>query len=256
MTESLITDQNDHVQIEEGVDYYEQLVGEGKKFKDNEALARGKFEADQFIALQNKRMDELRADYLRLREEHQASASLKELVDQLATPKRNDEDRDSPKADDSDNRPAFDPNQLESLFEKKIREHEVRSVEQRNFNEVRNKLKEMWGDKSSSLLKKQIDDLGLTVDDVNSLARKSPKAFFKTLGLDQQNNNNGFEAPPRSNQRNDNFAPGTKQRTWSYYQEIKKSDPKLYWDPKTQIQMQKDAIALGESFQDGGWNTI
>ena len=249
MTESLITDQNDQIQIDEGTNYLEILVGEGKKFKDVQELARGKYEADSFIAIQNKRMDELREDYLKLREEYQASASLKDLVDQLQNPQRNEEDRISPQADVTD-RPAFDPNQLESLVSNKIREHEAKQKEQKNFNEVKAKLEDKFGSNASNILKKQIDELGLTVDDVNALARKSPKAFFKTLGLDEASHN-GFDAPPRSGVRNDSFAPQAKKRTWSYYQDIKKSDPKLYWDPKTQIQMQKDAISLGDDFKDG-----
>lgn len=45
-----------------------------------------------------------------------------------------------------------------------------------------------------------------------------------------------------------------KQRTWSYYQKMKKEDPDRYWKGKTQEQMVIDASALGEGFQDGGFN--
>jgi hypothetical protein len=38
------------------------------------------------------------------------------------------------------------------------------------------------------------------------------------------------------------------QRTWAYYQELKKTNPKLYLDPKIAAQMDKDAIALGDAF--------
>ena len=39
-----------------------QLVGEGKKFKDYEALAKGKLEADRHIGEITKTLDELRAE--------------------------------------------------------------------------------------------------------------------------------------------------------------------------------------------------
>jgi hypothetical protein len=38
------------------------------------------------------------------------------------------------------------------------------------------------------------------------------------------------------------------KRTWAYYQELKKTNPKLYLDPKISVQMDKDAIALGDAF--------
>lgn len=42
-----------------------------------------------------------------------------------------------------------------------------------------------------------------------------------------------------------------KQRTWSYYQKLKASDPDKYWKQTTQIQMHNDAIALQDGFIDG-----
>jgi hypothetical protein len=39
-----------------------------------------------------------------------------------------------------------------------------------------------------------------------------------------------------------------KERTWSYYQEIKKTDKDKYLSPKIQRQMENDAIDLGDAF--------
>ena len=44
---------------EEIQSYLEHLVGEGKKFKDNEALARGKFEADKTDAAREAELAEI-----------------------------------------------------------------------------------------------------------------------------------------------------------------------------------------------------
>ena len=45
-----------------------------------------------------------------------------------------------------------------------------------------------------------------------------------------------------------------KRRTWSYYQDLKTKNPTEYWRTKTQVQMHKDALALGEAFADGDFN--
>jgi hypothetical protein len=41
------------------------------------------------------------------------------------------------------------------------------------------------------------------------------------------------------------------QRTWDWYQKLKVSDPKKYYSPETNVQMHKDALSLGEAFEDG-----
>lgn len=44
------------------------------------------------------------------------------------------------------------------------------------------------------------------------------------------------------------------QRTWSYYEKLRKDNPDKFWTGKIQDQMVRDASALGENFQDGGFN--
>jgi hypothetical protein len=98
-----------------------------------------------------------------------------------------------------------------------------------------------------------MNSLELSIEDINSLARKSPTAFFNTLGLNQAQADN-LLSPPRSSMST-GFTPNTKEkRTWSYYQNLKKTNPKLYFDPKIANQMHDDAIALGQEFQDGDFH--
>ena len=85
------------------------------------------------------------------------------------------------------------------------------------------------------------------------MAKKSPDAFFRTFGLDKESAET-FELPPRTKQRTDGFSPtGKEKRTWSYYQKLRKEKPDVYRDPKTQTQMLKDSIELGEAFKDGDY---
>jgi hypothetical protein len=55
-------------------------------------------------------------------------------------------------------------------------------------------------------------------------------------------------------QRLRNEAEVQKQRTWSFYQNLKASDPRKYWLPKTQAQMHKDSAKLGDKFEDGNFH--
>lgn len=248
---NLFEQANDQLPIDDSKNYLEELVGEGKKFQSHEDLARGKYEADQYIEILKKRQDELRADYLKLRDENASKAKLEDLIKQMENQRL--ASSESTQANEDTKKPAFDPAELDALMSNKIQQHELQRKESDNLNSVMSKLKEQYGSNYVSVLQTKTEELGLSKDDVNTLARKSPKAFFNTLGLGQQQQES-FSAPPRSAQRNDNFAPrGAQKRTWSYYQDMKRKDPAAWLNPKIAVQMQQDAIDLGEAFRDGDY---
>lgn len=253
------TDQNDQIQIDSNVNAYEVLTGPGGKFdrskyaSDDEmhrAMAKGKYEGDMYIDHFKKTQDELRADYSRLREEYNAGQSLKELIDQLKSAKVSEDDKNLV---DDDKSAALDLSKIEELVQSKIQATKQQEKEEANFGTVQAKLLEVWGPNYANTLKQQVSQLGLTADFVNDLARKYPQVLFRTLGLDGQRQSETFQAPPSSTQRNDPFAPNVNKRTWSFYEKMRKNEPAKYFDPKTQDQMFKDALSLGDSFNDGGF---
>lgn len=256
MTDTLLTGEQTET-LDNSKDYFQELVGEGRKFKSKEDLAKGKFESDLYINTLQSRMDELRKDYLKEKEDNVAKARLEELIDQLnKTSQRPSNNEPTPPVIDG-NQPKFDPKEIESLVSTKIQEHDRAKREQENFNEVRNKLKEQYGSNYQSVLKQKIEELGLDETFMNDLARKHPSVLLKTLGVGEQVQQEQFQSPPRSSIRNDNFKPSSGQkRTWAYYQDIKKNNPTLYHDPKTTVQMHKDYETLGSDFEDGDFNAI
>lgn len=249
---SSLFDQNDEInpQLDQSKNYLDELVGEGKKFKTVEDLARGKAEADLYIQLQNARTDELREDYLKMREEATAQAKLQDLIDRL------DNTRNTPQlpveTPERTPTPQFDPNKLESLIEDTFSKIEGKRKSETNFAEVQKKLKDQYGSNYQAVLKEKMNELDLSLDDVNSLARKSPTAFYNTLGLNQQRQDD--QSMPRNSQRS-GFTPKlSEKRTWAFYEKMRKENPKLYYDSKTINQKHDDAVALGIEFQDGDFH--
>lgn len=235
-------------------DYLQELVGDGKKFKTPQDLARGKYEADNYVKTLTMKLDEMRADYMKLDADYKARAKLEDLIDQLNKAPKQPLSNEQPIVNDV-KMPEIDPKHIETLIDSQIKKNKILDRETDNFNKVKDKLRERFGVNYQTTLSEQIDSLGLTVDDMNALAKKSPTAFFKTLGMDQPVQTEGFQTPPRTNLRNDSFLPkGGPKRTWSYYQDLKKKDRNLYYDPKTNIQMEKDRQALGVEFEDGDFN--
>lgn len=227
-------------------DYLSQLVGDTKKFKTPEDLAKGKYESDLYINTLTARMDELRSDYDRLRDDYNSRAKLEEVLDQMKTNGLSSSNNTS--ANEGRDTPKIDESKLSELITAEMSKQTRLKQEEENFKQVQSKLRERFGSNRDAL-KQHLDDLDLSEDFVKELARKNPKVVLRTLGLDQPSKSDDFLAPPRSNQRRDSFAPKTVKRDWDYYQEIKKKDPELYRSKAMTIQMHKDYEELGSDFE-------
>jgi hypothetical protein len=242
------TNQNDQPQIDPNKNYLEELVGDGKKFKSPEELARGKAEADMYIEHMKSRMDELRQDYSKLRDEYNAGPKLKETLDQYMQELKKSQETIPPLGQEDKSAP-FDETKLNDMVRQHIAANRQLEQEENNARTVESKLQEAYGPNYKQTVKQQIDQLGLSVEFFNDLARKHPSVLYRTLGLEGQRQSEEFQTPPSSSMRSDPFA-GPKKRTESFYQKMRKEDPMKYRDPKTQDQMFKDAQEQGEAFFD------
>lgn len=213
----------------------------------DEELIRSKVDSDLYIKTLEKQKDELRADYLKSQEEIQKGKALEALIDRL-NQKENPPALPNQPVIETPQPKGLDEASLETWYENKKRTE----LENENFRTVQSKLQERFGTRAGEYLAEQAQSLGLTKEEVNSLAKKSPEAFYRTMGITQ--GQDLFNAPPRSDVRNDSFAPKTQKRTWSFYQDMKAKDPAKYWDPKTQLQMHRDSEQLGSAFEDGDYS--
>lgn len=220
------------------------------KDKSAEELLNAKIESDLYIRTLEKQKDELRQDYIRAQENAQASANLQDLIDRLNT----QTPPQTPTPPLNENTAQYDPEEARKIARMEIAEAKLREQENANLSQVHNKLREKFGANTASLLREQANTLGLSDKDVNELAKKSPEAFFRMMGLQDQPRENNFMAPPRNGLRNDSFAPKVQKRDWTFYQNLKKENPSLYWEPKTQYQMHQDSQKLGDAFETGDFN--
>jgi hypothetical protein len=234
-------------------DYLEALIGPGGKFhRENrdEALqevAKGKFKSDEYIRLKNAQYDSLFEAYNELMEQNKTRASLEDLLkqkDDLAS-------RQSTPSNEEP-RPTAKPEDIRNLVTEEVTKIRRQDQERANFDLVRTKLQEQFGENYAPAVRKRITDLGLTPERFNQWAKEAPQAVLNALGATETKGET-FQAPPQTNRT---FKPVTEQkRKWSYYQELKKTNPKLYHDPKIMNQMLQDAEALGAEFEDGDFNS-
>lgn len=246
MTQDLLN--ADPVQFDENKNYLEELVGDGKKFRDYESLAKGKAYADMMIEHMKAEQAAIRNDYNALREQYNAREKLEDLVEKFSAQQHSS--NDEPQVNDVRNNPQFDINQIKELVRNEALQLTAQQKEEQNFNEVKSKLTERFGNNYPNVVKQQIDDIGMTSEEFNDLARRKPKLLYKALGLDQERKTENFQAPPQSQRRADSFSPQVTKRNWAYYEKLRTDKPDLYYDPKTQVQLHKDAIEQRDAFYD------
>lgn len=242
MTDSLTKPGTDSPSLDPNVNYLEELVGDGKKFKTPEDLAYGKAQADAYVEVLKRQLDQYRADYMEAKNEIAARAKFEELVDRLKSPTSENQNTNQ-----GTKQPEIDMTQIETLVSNKIQQTETNRRQKENLDMVKAKLYERFGDNLENHLK----EVGLDGESAAELAKVNPQLVLKALGVDKPIQP-GFQPPPRNSS---GFTPKPEQkRTWSYYQDMYKKNPSAKFDPKINVQMQKDYISLGTAFEDGDFH--
>jgi hypothetical protein len=250
MTDSLIVKD----QVDDNTDYYSLLVGENAKFKNEKDLAKGKYIADQYVQTLESQMDSLRKDYLKEKEQNVARAKLEDLLDRLE--KRQTESPNAqPTVVEQTKTPSIKKEEIDSLIDTRIQERETTRKQTENFNFVKQKLTEKYGSNYTNHLANLMAELDVSEDYLNQTARTNPKLILKTLGVDDVSpNRDPYKTTPKSAVNSTNFKPNVEVRNWDYYMKMKETNPKQYYSPATNVQMHKDAIALGDAFETDHFN--
>lgn len=232
-TEEQVTQTNDS--------FVAQLVGEGKKFKDVESLAKGKLEADRHIGEITRTLDELRAelakqDYAKTLLEQMSKGS--DAGAEQPTPNTT-----SPSNTENTTQSASD---IESLVERVITEKEKNRTLNQNLGVVSEEMEKKFGDKAGQVLKTKSQELGMSLDRLKEIAAESPTAFFQLIGVSAQKPS--MAAAPQSSIRSEGFNPNSADRDFDYYQKLRKENRSLYYSPKIQNMLIQDRQRLGDRF--------
>lgn len=216
----------------------------GEKWGDPEVIAKGKLEADEHIKALEELNKKLQED---LSKQDFAADLLKQLQTKDATttsgtPVGSNSDSGT---DQNDTSSKVSEDQIKSLVEQTITERDKQATVTQNINTVQDKLKELYGTEGNKVVQEKAKQLGISLSRMEELASESPNAFFSLLG----------EAPKRTQDftkstiRSDGVVSNTSgERTWQWYQELRKSNKDLYYSSKTQKQMLEDKKRLGDRF--------
>jgi hypothetical protein len=226
--------------IDPNKDYLAELVGEGKKFVDNAALARAKAEADRHILRLENEAKGIKADL-------DKRITMEELLTKLSLPKPQ-ETVAAPATEQSgtstETAPPPTPTDVQALVQAELKKLVSANTQQTNLDTARGKLREVFGDNYPDVLTAKAKELGVGLEFLDGLAKTQPTAFLKLVEADKPAAPVSTGTPRMGTIGDPTRAgpvdPGFKNQ--SYYLKLQSTDPKKFWDSKTQLEMHDMAM--------------
>lgn len=218
---------------------FNDVVGEDKKYKDPDALAKAYANIERHART-------LEAENARIRAERDASDATKN------NPPSNDAPRQEPPVVNDQQPPAPNPTpnpgvDLRSQIQEEMRAISAEDRARNNIESVAQRMASTFGSDvaANEAIRKRAHELDMTVDDLRDAAAKSPKAFYATMGITEGGSDRSTPAP-----RNDFVSRDSAgaQKNFEYFDNIRKNDSKLYFSAATQREMMQQAKALGADF--------
>lgn len=227
-------------QIDPNKDYLSELVGEGKKYRDIQALALSKVHADALIETQKAQLEKTQTEL-------QTQKRLEELLT-MATNKPA-ESNPSPVNPDpvrGDNMNDLTAEKVQQLISEQLNQHERNRQAQSNVQKVYSALTETFGADYEAQLLKIGQSVGLTKEEIQQTAQEKPQLLVSLIKANATKKES-FVSPP-ANRLNPDIAPQSEVRNLAFYQRLKAKDPKYYESAAVQAQMYEDAMRLRDQF--------
>ena len=221
----------------------ETLVGEGKKFKTTEDLAKGKLESDRFIT-------RLEQELATVREDLSKALQYKELVDKAThAPASTQTDTTAAERDADEHATTLSRDNVQELVRQTFTTEQEKLTHAQNLDFVRTELTKELGPDYVRALKMKTASLGLGEDFANGLAATKPKVFLKLILGDKASpqDTSVDYAPPKSSFRTTPLSTKSGLK-YSDYEKMRRDNPKDYNTPRLQNEMYKAAAEQGESF--------
>jgi hypothetical protein len=224
--------EDDTVTIDESKDYVAELVGEGKKFKDTSALAKGKYQADMTIEVLKKKLDDLN-------KELNTRTTLESFLDKMKDGKEPPVVTQVP----PDLKPdQLDDEALEARLNAILAQREAKQKQETNADRVKRVLTEQLGDQVQLTLNHRSKELGVSLDELKRIASSSPTAFFKLVGVEETQGTPQYPSQARTSVNSLSTPTNTGVKNKAYYDKMKQTNPKAYFEPKITSEMMRSMV--------------
>ena len=230
------------------------LVGEGKKFKDVDALADGKLQSDKYITKIEGENRELRSTLATADERETALKRKLEFYERLNHNDGTGENGKEPPVSGSgkEKEPASTGLGADDVL-KLVETRETKIREANNLRSVEAALVKEYGADAQTVLKAKAAELGVELDYLLNTAKTSPQALLNMIGYvpnDVRNASLTNGARSASHRAPNGKGNDANIRGASYYEKLKKEmgATKFILNQGLQMQMHKDMDSLGDAF--------
>ncbi len=217
------------------------LVGEGKKFKTVDDLVRGKVEADAFIERLKAEQEGLRAE---LDKRVSAEQQLEQLKNEL---KQRQEQPAQPKTPTGS---ALTASDIEALVERTITSRERGRTSSQNIEEANSQAIRHFGtqDAAAKAVQAAAAKRGLSLQKLKEIAAESPSTFAELVGVPAAPaapTVGSFVQPSAGVPDNAHVSAQQKPGTYEYAENVRRTDPRKYWDKNFQNKYVVEARLAG-----------
>jgi hypothetical protein len=217
------------------------LVGEGKKFKSVDDLAKGKVEADAYIETLKGEIETLRVLAVK---PLNAETELNELREQIKTLREN-RTVERPREHTTSELTHTD---VKTLVEQTITQRETNKTAEQNIAEANQAMVEHFGSLQAATahFKKRARELNISEKWLQDTAAQSPRAFLEHMALDSKSNPETFVSGVHSTDalRQTPTGQTPKEGTKAHFDKLRKENPRKYISPEIQLQILK-AVEAG-----------
>ncbi len=226
-------------------EYFPELVGEGKKFKDPEALAKKVLHADAHIA-------RIEQENRQLREAQNASLTMQEFLDKMEATRTSQVDpnltnTNSQNGQNPDQNNLLTKEQVDALINAKLAEINSKTKQESNFDRVVNVLTEQFGPNYSVVLRDRAKALGVGTQFLDNLAKEAPAAFFAAIGVNPEKAPEPARTPAQPLRTNPSQVNQPK-KNFAHYEKIRKENFALYNSPALHREMMQALAEMGDDF--------
>lgn len=205
------------------------LVGEGKKYKTVDELAKAYMNADEFV-------ETLKSENRELRDKVAAAASIDEVLKKLETKTEQDDSPVKPEG-------TLSASDVAELVRTTITGLETTKSREANLRKADGKMKEVFGDKAEEVYKKAAATPEMHRAFM-ALAEVDPDSFLRlfttstsTVGTQTDSGSVASRAIELNSGGDRSKMPGTKE----YYSAMRRADPNRYYSQATQLEMDRAA---------------
>lgn len=224
MPEDIFAD--DTFTVDPSKNYLEELVGEGKKFQTPEELARGKAESDAFI-------NQLQQEQEMLRNELKTRLNLEQFLTDLKTavPKLNS-DGPQDQHEQPEDKSVMSDEELAARVRQQLQAMKGQETASMNVDTFTKAVQSAYGPNAAAKLRSQAAEVGMSVEDLKSMAARSPKAALKLIGVGEPKVVDTFNPPPRT--QGMSLPAGNVKRGKAYYDDLYRKNPEEFFSPRIQ----------------------